>query len=579
MEARYYQKEAVEAAMKSSLKKSLLVLPTGTGKSVIIALLIKEILRVSPRSRVLVLTHSAILVKQNAEKFKEMCKYPHGVYSASLKKEDVFQPIIFGGIQSVAPAIERGVKFGTRDYVIIDEAHAVGKDELAMYSKVLGVYGAARVIGLTATPYRLDGGLLVDSGIFDGVDYDISDAAGMARLCEEGFLCRVENFSSSLKLNLDSVSISSDFSDEQATEEMIKIYKSALDSVIDFNVAKGLKKCMIFTPSISASEIVHDYLKSKHRADVYSVVVHSKLSNEVNARSLEEFKHFSANYIVSSSMLTTGFDCPAVDLIIDLAPTISASRHVQKIGRGTRVCAGKELCYYIDFAGNLDRIGPIDDVEVISVKKGVEKVEEKAERDVKKRRVFKEFCVSSGEVMSSIKVVGVKEYVYPTSGVDDDFRGLFLSMVKAYDRVQVREGFVDGWKKVAIEQAFSGVDVGNFIIECVGDELFDFCVSYGLEGVGVGDVVVSFWGRAGKSVYSLEIKASLCDAVKFSDELFDHVGDLMPVVSKIVKVDELKIDASKLRYTAGFDRCARSANFPAIVMYSPSSRAVVSSYK
>ena len=180
MEARYYQKEAVGKALCSTHKKSLLVLPTGTGKSVIISLIIKEILRKAPRSRVMVLTHSAILIKQNLEKFKELCKYPSGVFSASLKMADFHQPVIFGGIQSVSPAIDgnRG-KFGSRDYIIIDEAHAVGPDQLALYNKVLSVYKDARVIGLTATPYRLDGGRLVDSGVFDAIDYDISDAASI----------------------------------------------------------------------------------------------------------------------------------------------------------------------------------------------------------------------------------------------------------------------------------------------------------------------------------------------------------------------------------------------------------------
>jgi hypothetical protein len=128
-----------------------------------------------------------------------------------------------------------------------------------------------------------------------------------------------------------------------------------------------------------------------------------------------------------------------------------------------------------------------------------------------------------------------------------------------------------------IEEAYTGVDVGDFIFECKGVELFDFLVFDGFEAVGVSDEIVSFWGRAGKSVYSSKKLTVLSDVVKVDDDLFACSAS-KEVKCDVVRDEDAVVDISKMR-KAGFSRYAKSSKFTAIVLYSDFSRIIVSSYK
>ena len=165
-------------------------MPTGTGKSLVIAGFLESIYRQYPMQKVLVLTHVKELIEQNCEKLLALWPTaPAGVFSAGLKRKDIHDRIIFAGIASIAKHAE---KFGCVHLVIIDEAHLVSPSEETMYHKFLAALRVVnphiKVIGLTATPWRLGQGKITEDGIFTDVCFDITSISAFNRLIQEGYL-------------------------------------------------------------------------------------------------------------------------------------------------------------------------------------------------------------------------------------------------------------------------------------------------------------------------------------------------------------------------------------------------------
>ncbi len=374
MELRWYQKEAVAAVWdyfeSGAQGNPLVALPTGTGKSVVIAALVKSILAAYPETRIIKLTHVKELIAQNFEKLLRIWPLaPAGIYSAGLGRKDARMPITFAGIASVA---KKAALFGHIDLVLIDEAHLLSPKESTTYARFLAelaqVNPSLRVIGFTATPYRLGQGLLTDGqGIFTDTCYDLTNFEGFNRLIAEGHLCPLVPKRTQEELDVSGVAtVGGEFNQEQlqAAVDRIEITNRAVAELLHHG--QDRKHWLVFAAGVEHSDHIAEVLREH---GVTAISIHSKMGDDARDKAILDWKAGKYRCAVNNNILTTGIDFPAIDLIGFLRPTKSPTLWVQGLGRGTRPCDGKANCLVLDFAGNTARLGPIND-PVIPKKKG-----------------------------------------------------------------------------------------------------------------------------------------------------------------------------------------------------------------
>lgn len=380
-ELRWYQEESINALMNYNYKHNpLLALPTGTGKSVVIAEFIKRACMSFPNTRIMMLTHVKELVQQNADKLLGVWQQaPLGIYSAGLKERDVGRPITFGSMQSVYKEIERQKEsgrwlFGKIDLLIVDEAHLISEKDETTYRKIItALYEAnpfIKVIGLTATPYRMKSGMLTDGGIFGEVIYDLTQPEMFVRLIKEGYLAPLIPKRTSIEIDVSNVSlIGNEYNLKQLEEvaDVDEITFNAVREIVETGVSQGRTSWIIFCTSVQHCEHVNAMLLS---LGISSAVCHSKLSSKENDAVIQAFKQGRLTCLVNNNKLTTGFDNPKIDLIGMLRPTNSVGLWVQMLGRGTRPYPTKQNCLVLDFAGNTKRLGCINDPNVPNRKRG-----------------------------------------------------------------------------------------------------------------------------------------------------------------------------------------------------------------
>lgn len=379
---RWYQNEAEYSVFDyfESGKRGnpVIAMPTGTGKSIVIANLIRRIFNMYPNQRVMMLTHVKKLIQQNAEKLMSIWPTaPLGIYSAGLKSRDMILPIVFGGIQSVAKAIARSLEddsnqllpqhmkhFGWRDLIFIDEAHLLSPNEDSEYQYVIAelkkINPQLKVIGFTATPYRMKQGMITDDdGIFTDICYDITGIEAFNRMIAEGFMSPIIAKPTRTVIDVSNVGMTgSEFNQKQLNSvvDTDEVTYNAVKEMVEYGANRN--SWMVFGSSIENAEHINAMLQS---FGVNSVVVHSKLKD--SDQRILDFQNGQYQCIVNKDMLTTGFDHPPIDFIADLQPTMSPGKHVQKWGRGTRPSPStyKNNCLGLDFAGNVRRLGPIND--------------------------------------------------------------------------------------------------------------------------------------------------------------------------------------------------------------------------
>lgn len=392
MQDRWYQEEAVDALFEyfdthggtnpngSPVKANPLVaMPTGTGKSVVIAKFLKRAFEMYPQTRAVMSTHVKELIEQNAKKMLQLwADAPLGVYSAGLKRKEADRAIVFGGIQSMRKHPE---VFGFVDFVIVDEAQLVSPNVdtsyLTWFLELMKLNPYLKVIGLSATVYRMKLGYLTNGNIFTDVCYDITDIDGFARLLAEGYLAPLIPRRTDLQLDLTGVGLNSDgdFQESQLQAKLDdpSVTYAALKEAVGYGWDR--RSWMTFAAGIEHAEHICTMMN-----DVFGVpttVVHSKLDPKERDDRIADYKRGKYRCIVNKDVLTTGFDFPPLDLIIMLRPTASAPLWVQMLGRGTRPWAGgwieviegemafwpqaKVDCLVLDYAGNTARLGPIND--------------------------------------------------------------------------------------------------------------------------------------------------------------------------------------------------------------------------
>lgn len=382
IENRWYQTGAVQSVFNYFESKNgnpIIAMPGGTGKSIVIAQLIHRVFMMYPMQRVMMLTHDKRLIQQNAEKLQTVWPVaPLGIYSAGLNSRDMILPIVFGGIQSVSKAIQRTLEdttdlrpphlkhFGFRDLIFIDECHLLSPNEETMYQYTLAelrkINPFIKVIGLSATPYRLKQGMLTDGGLFTDICFDITTMESFARLIAEGHLAPLTPYPTETFIDLQLIGLKNGEYDQQKASKVIDTEEIVYSACAEMVKNTRDRKCgLVFAQDIENAEHINAVLQYM---GLNSTVVHSK--EKKSDKRIAGFKNGEYDVIVNKDMLTTGFDHPPIDWIGDLQPTMSPAKHVQKWFRGTRPspATGKTNCVGFDFARNVRNLGPINDPKI-----------------------------------------------------------------------------------------------------------------------------------------------------------------------------------------------------------------------
>lgn len=349
-----------------------LVIHHNTGKSVCIAWFLYNAFLGYRNQKILIVTHRRKLIEQNYQKLLQLWESaPAGICSAGLGRKDFDYPIIFCGIATVYKHWER---FKKVDLIMIDEAHLVSNKDDAMYSSfisnLLKVNPLLKVIGFTATYWRLGNGLLTDNGIFTDICFNMTDVKSFNWFITNGYLSPLIPKPSNIHIDVSRVrKIAGDYNqkDLQDAVDKSEITFSALKEMII--MAEDRKKWLIFSTGIEHTEHISEMLISEFGEN--SVAIHSGMPDDIVDKNIDDFVNGKYRIAVNNNILTTGFDCPSIDFLGILKHSMSSAYWVQMLGRGTRVAEGKENCLVGDFAGNTRRLGPINDPLIpMSRKKG-----------------------------------------------------------------------------------------------------------------------------------------------------------------------------------------------------------------
>lgn len=341
MELRPYQKEAKDAVFaewESGNDKTLLVLPTGCGKTIVFAKITEECVRQG--KRVLILAHRGELLEQAADKIKKSTGLDCATEKAEQTSIGTWFRIVVGSVQTLMR--EKRLNQFSSDYfdtIIIDEAHHCISDS---YQKVLNHFCNAEVLGVTATPDRGDMRNL--GTYFNSLAYEYS----LPKAIKEGYLCPIKAQTIPLKLDLSGVSM-------QAGDFKSSDIDTALDPYL-YQIAEEMKKyCMtrktvVFLPLVKTSQKFVQILNTKG----FCAAEVNGSSND-RAEILQDFENNRYNVLCNSMLLTEGWDCPSVDCIAVLRPTKVRALYSQMVGRGTRLSPEKENLLLLDFLWHTER--------------------------------------------------------------------------------------------------------------------------------------------------------------------------------------------------------------------------------
>jgi DNA repair protein RadD len=332
------------------------VMPTGAGKSHIVAALCKDAIQNWPETRILMLTHVKELISQNAEKMRlHWPGAPMGIYSAGLRSKRLDEPITFAGIQSIR---SRASQVGHIDLCIIDECHLVSHKDEGGYRTFLAalkaINPALRVVGLTATPYRLGHGLITDA---PALFHALIEPVSIEELIHKGYLSTLR--SKITRTVLDTTGVhkrGGEFieSELQAAVDTDENNLRVVREVID--LAGDRSGWLFFCAGVHHAEAVAQVLNAHGIAAACVIGTTPPAERE---RILTDFKSGRLRALTNANVLTTGFDYPDMDLIAMLRPTMSPSLYVQMAGRGMRVKSHTDHCLVLDFAGVVATHGPI----------------------------------------------------------------------------------------------------------------------------------------------------------------------------------------------------------------------------
>lgn len=384
---RDYQGWSTDAALAEVTAEApenfLVLLPQGTGKSVVITLICLRMLALWPGIRILVVTDSKELVAQDYEKFC-LCwpDGPHGIVSAGLNRRDVGCQIVFAGVKTALNCVS---ELGPRQVILIDEAHKIPDSPDSVYQKLIRTferYGRTLCIGFTATDWRTGKGRLCDqeNAVFSKVVFDACSLEAYNWFIEQGYLCDLVSKKTGFVYDVSNVKTGSDgdYNKKQLQKEINKreLTEAAMQEVLAVAAAENRQHWLIFCGGIEHAEDTQQVLLNM---GVACGCVHSKSADR--DEQIRRFKTGKDTAITNNGILTTGFDYNQIDLIICLRPSKSENLWGQILGRGTRpvyadgfdlasadgrlaaiAASCKPNCRVMDFAGNTRRLGQINNL-------------------------------------------------------------------------------------------------------------------------------------------------------------------------------------------------------------------------
>lgn len=341
MELRPYQQEAREAIFEQwdgGVLKTLLVLPTGCGKTIVFAKVTEDCVRRG--DRVLILAHRGELLEQAADKIRQSTGLGCAVEKAEETCMGSWFRVVVGSVQSMMR--EKRLGQFPEDYfqtIIIDEAHHCISDS---YQKVLNHFNGAKILGVTATPDRGDMRNL--GSYFESLSYEYT----LPKAIKEGYLSPIKALTIPLKIDMTGVGV-------QAGDFKASDISTALDPYLQ-GIAQEMekyckdKKTVVFLPLVKTSQKFRDLLNAHgfRAAEVNG-------DNQDRSEVLEAFDRGEYNVLCNSMLLTEGWDCPSVDCVVVLRPTKVRSLYCQMVGRGTRLSPGKDHLLLLDFLWHTER--------------------------------------------------------------------------------------------------------------------------------------------------------------------------------------------------------------------------------
>lgn len=377
MQLRPYQQEAINATyqwLRTHQGNPCIVAPTGSGKSPIIATICRDAVSLW-NGRVLVLAHVKELLEQTANTLRRIDPtLDIGVYSAGLNSRDTSQQVIVAGIQSV---YNKAFDIGKFNLVLIDECHLLPPDGEGMYQTFLSdarlVNPKIRIIGLTATPYRLKSGMLCGPDtLLNEISYEID----VKTLIEQGFLSPLHSKAGRKQADFTGLHsrqgeyIQSEMDELLNTQDHVSAACNEIVNLCEHRHSVLLFACSVQhaqriketiekitsmgcglitgdTPSRERELIIRRFKGEKIRGDLFGLTEKSPLK-----------------FLVNVNVLTTGFDAPNIDCVVLLRPTLSAGLYAQMVGRGFRLHESKKDCLVLDYGGNILRHGPVDAIQI-----------------------------------------------------------------------------------------------------------------------------------------------------------------------------------------------------------------------
>lgn len=393
IDPREYQEGAVDAVisyLRTNEGNPVVCAATGTGKSIMIARLIERVKKANPIARIMIATHVAELLEQNAGKLASLLPDADvGFYSAQLGEKEHTNEIVFAGIQSIF----RQKELGKFNILIVDEAHTIGRKEASMWGKLIDKLREAnpklRIVGFSATPFRMDSGSLTagDDALFTDIVYDY----GLARAIQDGYLCPLIPKATETKYDISGVGkLGGEYNLKQleAATNVDELTQKAVREIIQR--AGGIRKSwLIFCNGVAHSFAIRDELR---RLGITCETVTGDTPDYERAQILADFKSGKVTAVTNNAVWTTGVDVPNVDLIAMLRHTMSGGLLLQMAGRGTRIMADIVGCItakdrrakiassikpntlFLDFAGNIERHGFLDQITAKDKRKSGEGV-------------------------------------------------------------------------------------------------------------------------------------------------------------------------------------------------------------
>jgi DNA repair protein RadD len=364
MKPRPYQAEAV-AALNQALRERddnpCIVLPTGAGKSLVIAWTIQQWRTYVPHFRIIVLAHRSELIEQNAAELATVAPdAEYGIYAAGLDRRDTDQGVIYATIDSV---YNKAIYFSAFDAIIVDEAHRIPAKGEGKYRTFIAdakrANPALRVVGFTATPYRLGcGPICHPQHILNHIAYE----APITQLIADGYLSPLRAKISSNQPDLSKVRKSStgDYVVAALADAVDAVVSKAVSEIVGIINAEKRQCVVVFCVNREHCQHVSQAFAAH---GIAAPMVDGTTDKATRRQTVEDFKAGKYRVLCNINVYTEGFNVKQVDCVVLLRPTLSAGLYSQMVGRGLRIHPSKTDCLVLDYGDNINRHGPLDQLD------------------------------------------------------------------------------------------------------------------------------------------------------------------------------------------------------------------------